>query len=345
MTTSPEFTPGPVSIEKVEEIWTSQSIATTFRFPSKSRISLQKSSSVIRSQNCGAGWQLALNIRGATALRRGKRVKGTARPELVFLPQAMESSWEGAIMSVQTTMIPRSVVDVATKPQSPVDGPTSVNLPEHQVALRGGPPDGKGVRLWSGQSLDRICDCDVTIKVTIVDRSAVSRILDSALGTGVYFDTKFLVNSKLEGSRKLFDLLPIYAHSSVLEEVCPALDILNSLDFAQVVESDLPLPELREYEYEYGSDSDIDERESIIEDVSEIVTAVEPDDLDQIQSSATGNSAPSVTLAGTDHQETARSASPYIDSIADSEILESINSEGHDSISQAIQVKCAAYKT
>ncbi|KAF8832971.1 hypothetical protein BDN67DRAFT_986340, partial [Paxillus ammoniavirescens] len=199
----------------------------------------------------------------------------------------------------------------------------------------------------------------------------VLRVLDQSLGDGISFDVKFLTNSKRLCSGHIYKPLPTYAHSAVLEEVCPKLDTLFPGSLACITEDDLPLPILGDYDDDYDSDIDENDDEGVIEDASSMAPALVNEVEKGAQPRDTASPAPPVTkadprdipgkrmssrdaefdelcLIGSDRGETVLSPSPSADSIADSDFIESALStrtRQHEPGVQLIHVKCAAHRT
>ncbi|KAF9227285.1 hypothetical protein BS17DRAFT_764562 [Gyrodon lividus] len=295
----------------------------------------------------------------------------------------MHPSLELAFLSVQVTLS-RSSRGAATGHQPAAEGPATERVfPGQQIILQDALRSPAIAVLWSSKDLDEISDADVTIVITITDSKAPCnfldiasslfivpsspsrlsfasnpspglRVLDQSLDDGISFDTKFLTNSKRLSLGNTCKPLPTYAHSAILQEVCPKLAILFPCDFASITEGDLPLSILEDYDYGCDSDIDDDDDEGIIENVSRVVPTLVNEVERGAQPQDTGSPAPSVTrneygdIAGSNRGETVPSPSPSADSITDLQIIESASSTQqcrHEAAMQLIQVKCAAHRT
>ncbi|KIJ18647.1 hypothetical protein PAXINDRAFT_8896 [Paxillus involutus ATCC 200175] len=314
-----------------------------------------------------------------------RRKKHPVTYQLEFRARATHPSLESTFLSVRTTLLRRS------------EGVAELAFPERHIFLQG-PLESEVAVLWSSTDLDEISDADVTLIATIMDfnplldilsslstlppsTSAVSpsplhpssvsnsaqvlRVLDQSLGDGISFDVKFLTNSKRLSSGNIYKPLPTYAHSAVLEEVCPKLDTLFPGGLACITKDDLPLPILGDYDDDCDSDiDDDDDDEGVIEDASSLVPAQANEVVRIAQPQDTASPAPPVIqtdprdipdaefdelyLIGSNRGETVLSPSPSADSIADSDFIESMLSTRtcqHEANVQLIHVKCAAHRT
>ncbi|KAF8842973.1 hypothetical protein BDN67DRAFT_250704, partial [Paxillus ammoniavirescens] len=226
-------------MEKVQELWTPQSVTTTFKFPQFPLPPPKRLSQVstICNRFCGPGWVLALTTVGS----RYQTLPKTYRLE--FRARVTRPSL-GATLQ-------------ATLSRSRESGAAAVAFAEQKITLQGPLQSEVVTVLWSSTDLDEISDADVILMITItgsntlfgivssfftfppstpaaspsprcppsISNSAqVLRVLDQSLGDGISFDVKFLTNSKRLCSGHIYKPLPTYAHSAVLEEVCPKLD-------------------------------------------------------------------------------------------------------------------------
>ncbi|KAH7888627.1 hypothetical protein F5I97DRAFT_1925146 [Phlebopus sp. FC_14] len=343
-----------MSIEKVEEIWTSQSVTTSFHFPLQSpfpRGSKRPSPSVYFPP-CGTGWKLVL-----------------AHPKLktyriLFVPCTSRPAWEGAVVNVQLDVIPPDT----TSPH------ISANA---QPTLRKMAPMLGKVELWSGASLDELKDASFILKVNVVNCTAsnnlfnlhfvfgpclensqlpplssrsdtlrgpaILRILDNSLRTGTSYDIKFLFKPRRLNSGRVLESPPIYAHSAVLLEACPALSKLFPVDLNYVTDYEFPLTHSENYDHDHDSDSDYEE--FFQEDACQLVTA------DDSESHVAADSA---TLAAVTDEESVGTEFEEILPAADAQSTSSHSPSTHSSeesviqhegIDKFIQVKCAAYRT
>ncbi|KAF9230262.1 hypothetical protein BU15DRAFT_69344 [Melanogaster broomeanus] len=359
-------------MEKVQQLWTPQSITTTFTFPPQSELPTANINgltkvSTICTRSCGPGWNLVLT---KTKTKPKNRVTYT----LEFRVQSTHPSLEAKVVNVQTTLS-RS-------------GEGAIHFPERQITLRDAPPSEAITPLWSSNDLDEISNAYLILMITTVTgsnepcnlldlacssfapsspppypsstvtSSSALRVLGQSIGDGVSFDTKFLANSKRLSLGSLYEPLPTYANMAILEEVCPKLNTLFPSGFTSIAEGDLPLPVLEDYDY--SCDSDIGDDDGVVEDGGNVVPAeVETSDHPE----DTGSSAASVMdtrsavdlccpdmvgQTGSNRGETVRSPSSSADSMADSEIIESAISAQHcrhDADVELVQVKCAAHRT
>ncbi|KIK98657.1 hypothetical protein PAXRUDRAFT_133736 [Paxillus rubicundulus Ve08.2h10] len=315
-------------MQKIQETWTSQSVATTFEFlqfhlPAKGLPTKKISSrvSTICTQSCGPGWELALTMVPQ------RRMHSTTY-QLEFRARASCPSLEATVLSVRT-ILSRSSKRVAAENQPAMDRPAEeFAFPEQQIFL-GSPLGSKVAVLWSGADPDEISDVNITLMVTVTGWSEtpdtlldivpslftppstsaaspppqcppsvlnsvqVLRVLDRSLGDGISFDVKFLTNSKRLSSGSIYKPLPTYANSAVLEEVCPKLDTLFPGGLVCITEDDLPLPILADYDD--GYDSDVDDDEGVIEDARSMVSAQANEVERSAQPQDTASPAPPVT--------------------------------------------------
>ncbi|KAF8844421.1 hypothetical protein BDN67DRAFT_773290 [Paxillus ammoniavirescens] len=380
-------------MQKIRELWTPQSVTTTFEFPPQFQVPTPKNSKVftVCTQSCGPGWGLALTI-----VPPKMRQKLGATYQLEFRAHASCPSLEATVLSVRTTLS-RSSEGVVADNQPATDRPaTELAFSEQQIALQTQGPLQSAVVLWSIRDLSEIRDANVTLMVTVtgcshtlldiasslltrppststsplcpssvLNSAKVLRVLDRFLGDGMYFDLKFLTNSKRLSFGSIHKPLPTYAHSAVLEEVCPKLNTLFLGGLACITKDDLPLPVLGDYDDDYDSDID-DGDEAATEDASSMVPAQANEVEKDAQPRDTVSPAPPVTkidprdirgkyaefdelcLMGSNRGEAGLLPSPSAGSIADSDFIDSALSTRtcrHEADVQLIHVKCAAHRT
>ncbi|KAF8844422.1 hypothetical protein BDN67DRAFT_963184 [Paxillus ammoniavirescens] len=361
-------------MQKIQELWTPQSVTTTFKFPQFQLPPTKRLSKVstIYTQFCGPGWVLALTM--------------GPRPQM---PSSSKKTYQLEFRA-HVTRPSLGAALRATLSRSREGAAIAAAVQEQKITLQGPLQSEVVTVLWSGTNLDTINDANVTLKITItgsnglfnivssfftppqspvrpspVSNSAqVLRVFDQSLGDGLSFDVKFLTNSKRLSSRHIYKPLPTYAHSAVLEEVCPKLDTLFPGGLACITKDDLPLPILGDYDDDYDSDIDDDDDEDVIEDAGSMVSTQANEVEKGAQPRDTASPAPPVTkadtrdipdaefdelcLIGSNRGETVLSPSPSADSIADSDFIESALStrtHQHEAGVQLIHVKCAAHRT
>ncbi|KAH7908739.1 hypothetical protein BJ138DRAFT_1115583 [Hygrophoropsis aurantiaca] len=246
-------------MERIKESWDSNSVTTVFRVSHKKGrpVGCEVTGARVFTDDCGLGWNFGIAY-------------DTQQPEIDIFFHFTEDKWlasYGTSISLLTAL--------------PND--TNKGTSEKHYAERLTIPTPDEEHLISLDPSDIISNPRISFKVTFragVDmigllkkRSslnlttsaispAIQAVLQRALITGMYFDTKFVTRS---GRTSSYPTNPIYAHSAVLDAVHPAFIRLcsNSSTPDQAPIDDTDKDSYRGFECdisfdEYDSDSDFD---------------------------------------------------------------------------------------
>ncbi|KAH7926543.1 hypothetical protein BV22DRAFT_1128128 [Leucogyrophana mollusca] len=236
-------------MQKLKEDWTSHSITSVFRIKHNNGrpVGCEVACTRVFTDECGLGWQFGICY-------------DKAAPEIDIFFRCTGVKVVPPIRQVRATV--RLLKDDDSEGNSLKEESNSLSIPfdEESRFVSWDPSDivshpfiAFTMDLGKGVTLDDI----IQKRQTSMAESAAHSVLKHALRTGISFDTKFLAFSGRGRLRESDVLLPVYAHSAVLDAMVPNLFHSQFLtaDIANGPQHDLEAPCDK---YELDSDVDVD---------------------------------------------------------------------------------------